>query len=172
MKAEPEEMPGPSLDVMFAVASTRIQKTPPDTSALVVRAKDSIRRPADLAGKTVSSGLVNSINYMHMQDWLQKHGVDSKTVRFLEMPFPQMADALFQNRLDAVMVVEPFLTIMMNSGNARILGHPYLEILPGMDARGSFLHRHSPRTSRRRSTGAHQTGDSRRFDLVSHCASS
>jgi len=51
----------------------------------------------------------------------------------LEIPFPQMPDALFQNRLDAVWAVEPFLTVMLRSGNARIFAQPYLENLPGMD---------------------------------------
>ena len=51
---------------------------------------------------------------------------------------PQMSDALLQNRLDAVWAVEPFLTLMMKSGNARILGYPYLDNLPGMDLTAFF----------------------------------
>jgi NitT/TauT family transport system substrate-binding protein len=99
----------------------------------MVRADDNIREAKDLVGKTISAGLVNSVNYIHMQDWLQKRGVDPKTVRFLEIPFPQMADALFAKRLDAVWNVEPFVTIMMGSGKARILAHPMLDNQPGMD---------------------------------------
>ncbi len=37
-------------------------------------------------------------------------------IEFLELPFPQMADALFQNRLDAVWNVEPFVTFMLQVG--------------------------------------------------------
>jgi ABC-type nitrate/sulfonate/bicarbonate transport system substrate-binding protein len=44
-----------------------------------------------------------------------------------------MADALFQNRLDAVWNVEPFLTFMVRSGNARVISYPYQENVPGMD---------------------------------------
>ncbi len=125
---------GNGLGVMFFAAGARINSAPPDNSALVVRTGDTIQRPADLAGKKVSVGLVGgSINYIHMQEWLQKKGVDPKTIQFLEIPFSQMADALLRNRLDAVWAVEPFLTIMMQSGNARILAHPYLDNLPGMD---------------------------------------
>jgi ABC-type nitrate/sulfonate/bicarbonate transport system substrate-binding protein len=64
--------------------------------------------------------------------------VDAKSVALQEIPFPQMADALFQNRLDAVWAVEPFLTIMLKSGNARVLAYPYLENLPGMDLTAFF----------------------------------
>ena len=88
-----------------------------------MRAASEIQRPADLAGKKVSVGLINSINHVHMIEWLKKNGVDAKAVQFQEIPFPQMSDALLQNRLDAVWAVEPFLTLMMKSGNARILGY-------------------------------------------------
>jgi NitT/TauT family transport system substrate-binding protein len=130
---EPMVARGNGLDLMFAVAGCRIRPTPPDNSALLVRTKDNIQRPADLAGKKISAGLVNSINYVHMLEWLQNRGVDPKSMQFLEIPFPQMGDALFQNRLDAVWAVEPFLTFMLKSGNARILARPYQDNMPGMD---------------------------------------
>ena len=44
-----------------------------------------------------------------------------------------MPDALFQNRIDAVWAVEPFLTIMLKTGKARIFAQPYLKNIPGMD---------------------------------------
>ncbi len=130
---EPMIARGNGLDVMFAVPSARLRSSPPDNNALLVRAEDAIRAPADLAGKKISSGLINSVNYIHMVEWLRKRGVDAKSVQFLEIPFPQMADALFQKRLDAVWNVEPFVTVMMQTGKARVLGYPYLDNIPGMD---------------------------------------
>jgi len=135
---EPMIARGNGLDLMFAVPTARIRREPPDNSALVVRAESDIRGPADLAGKTVSVGLINSINHIHMVEWLRKHGVDAKAVQFQEIPFPQMADALFQKRLDAVWAVEPFLTVMVKSGKARVLAYPYLDNLPGMDITAFF----------------------------------
>ena len=98
-----------------------------------MRTDDTIRTPADLAGKKVSAGLINSVNYVHMVEWLQKKGVDHNKVEFLEVPFPQMADALFQKRLDAVWNVEPFVTFMTKSGKARVLAYPFIDNIPGMD---------------------------------------
>jgi NitT/TauT family transport system substrate-binding protein len=135
---EPMIARGNGLDLMLAIPTARINNAPPDNSAMVVRADSDIRRAADLSGKKVSVGLINSINHVHMVEWLRKSGVDGKSVQFIEIPFPQMADALLQNRLDAVWAVEPFLTIMRKSGNARILGHPYLDNLPGMDITAFF----------------------------------
>ena len=130
---EPMVARGNGLDMVFAVAGTHTRKTPPDNSALLVRADGEIKTAKDLAGKKISAGLIHSVNYVHMQEWLHKHGVDPKTITFLEIPFPQMADALFQKRLDAVWNVEPFVTFMMKSGKAKLLAYPYIETIPGMD---------------------------------------
>src|SRR6516164_9609736 len=129
---------GNGLDLMFLAPGVRIRSQPPDNSALLVRADNSIRGPADLAGKKVSAGLINSVNYVHMLEWLQKHGVDRSKIEFLEVPFPQMADALFQKRVDAVWNVEPFVTFMTKSGKARVLAYPYQETIPGMEIANYF----------------------------------
>lgn len=130
---EPMVARGNGLDIVFAVAGTHTRKSPPDNSALLVRDDGEVKIAKDLAGKKISAGLINSVNYVHMQEWLHKHDVDAKTITFLEIPFPQMADALFQKRLDAVWNVEPFLTFMMKSGKAKLLAYPYIETIPGMD---------------------------------------
>ncbi len=135
---EPMIARGNGLDMMLALPTARIRSVPPDNSGLVVRANSDIQRAADLAGKKVSVGLINSINHVHMVEWLRKSGVDAKTVQFVEIPFPQMGDALLQNRLDAVWAVEPFLTIMRKSGNVRVLGYPYQDNLPEMDLTAFF----------------------------------
>jgi NitT/TauT family transport system substrate-binding protein len=129
---------GNGFDLMFLAAGVHIHDHPPDNSALLVRTDGSVRSAADLVGKNVSVGLINSINYVHMLAWLQKHGVDPQKVQFLEIPFPQMADALFQKRLDAVWNVEPFVTFMIQGGKAEVLSYPYLETLPGMDVANYF----------------------------------
>jgi NitT/TauT family transport system substrate-binding protein len=130
---EPMIARGNGLDIMLAVASTRLRSAAPDNNALLVRVQDPIKTAGDLVGKKISAGLINSVNYIHMVEWLRKRGIDPKSVQFLEIPFPQMADALFQNRLDAVWNVEPFVTVMLKSGKARVLAYPYVDNLPGMD---------------------------------------
>ena len=124
---------GNGLDLMFLAAGVHTKTEPPDNNGVLVRTDDSVRTPADLAGKKISAGLLNSINYIHMVEWLQKKGVDAGKIEFLEIPFPQMADALFQKRLDAVWNVEPFVTFMTKSGKARVLAYPFIDNIPGMD---------------------------------------
>jgi NitT/TauT family transport system substrate-binding protein len=129
---------GNGLELMFLAGACHIRTEPPDNSGLLVRSDDSINKPADLAGKKISAGLINSVNYVHMLEWLDKNGVDRSKIEFLEVPFPQMADALFQKRLDAVWNVEPFVTFMTKSGKGRVLAYPYLDNLPGMDIANYF----------------------------------
>lgn len=130
---EPLVARGNGLDIVYVVAQTRLVSKPPDNTYMLVRADDAIKGPKDLAGKTVSAGLINSVNYIHTFVWLRKYGVDPKSVRFLEVPFPQMNDGLFQKRIDAAFNVEPFATFALKTGKARSIGHPYMETIPGMD---------------------------------------
>src|SRR4029077_18713874 len=110
---------GTALDIMLVVPSARIRPEASDNSAIVVKANSAIHKPAELAGKRASVGLLNSINHIHFIEWMRRHGGDAKTVQLTEIPFPQMADALMQDRLDAVWAVEPFFTILKKSGNVR-----------------------------------------------------
>src|ERR1041385_5686158 len=118
---EPMIARGNGLDLMFAVPTARVHRTQSDNSALVVRTDSDLKGPAGLAGKKVSVTLTNSTTHIPFVEWLRKNGVDAKTVALQEIPFPQMADALLQKRLDAVWAVEPFLAILLKSGNARVL---------------------------------------------------
>jgi NitT/TauT family transport system substrate-binding protein len=105
---EPMVARGNRLDIMLAVPNTRIRPGPPDNSGVVVRDKDPIKSAKDLAGKRIAADLINSVNYLHLHEWMQKAGADPKSAQFMEIPFPQMPDALFQNRVDAVWAVSRF----------------------------------------------------------------
>jgi NitT/TauT family transport system substrate-binding protein len=130
---EPLIARGNGLDVMYLINNTRIRPTPPDNSGIAVRAADPINGPKDLVGKRISAGLINGPNHVHLKEWLTRGGVDPASVQYFELPFPQMTDALLQNRLDAVWSVEPFLTFLLKSGSARVIAYPYQGNVPNMD---------------------------------------
>jgi NitT/TauT family transport system substrate-binding protein len=130
---EPLIARGNGLDVMYLLNNTRIRATPPDNSGIAVRTADPINGPKDLVGKRISAGLINGPNHVHLKEWLTRGGVDPAGIQYFELPFPQMTDALLQNRLDAVWSVEPFLTLLLKSGNARVIAYPYQGNVPGMD---------------------------------------
>jgi NitT/TauT family transport system substrate-binding protein len=130
---EPIVARGNGLDVMFAVANCQLRSEAPHSYGLYVRDADPIRKPADLVGKRVSAGLINSVGHVHTLEWLRRNGVDPKGIQFLELPLPQMHDALLNNRIDAAWIVEPFVQILNQAGKGRPLSHPYHENVRGMD---------------------------------------
>jgi NitT/TauT family transport system substrate-binding protein len=118
-----------------------------ETNAVVVPKDSPVKTAADLNGKTFGILTVKSIQQVMAMAWADKNGGDSKTLKFIEIPYPQMPSALAQHLVDAVIVTEPFLTIAKNSG--RVLAyHPEDAIAPSFvavawGATGAWLQTHA-----------------------------
>lgn len=98
------------------------------TDVLMVLKDSPIQSGADLSGKVVAvNGLGNVIQY-GTEQWIDNHGGDSKKVKWVEIPFPVMAAALQQHRVDAATVVEPFVSNAKNI--ARGIGSVFEAIAP------------------------------------------
>lgn len=118
-------------DLKILGGFSKSRPTPPDNSALLVKKDSPVKSVADLQGKVVAAGLLNSVNQIFTKALLKKHGVDPAKVTFVEIPFPNMRDALDNNQVEAIFNVEPFLTVMMETGKYRVLTYPNQEIQPG-----------------------------------------
>lgn len=68
---------------------------------LTVLKNGPIKSAKDLDGKTVAVNSLNNISSVSVQAWVDKNGGDWKSVKFVEMPFPQMPDAVRAGRVDA-----------------------------------------------------------------------
>jgi ABC-type nitrate/sulfonate/bicarbonate transport system substrate-binding protein len=84
-----------------------------------VTQSSTIRAAKDFSGKTVAVNGLKNVNQIPTQAWIDKNGGDSKTVKFVEMPYPQMPVALDQGQIDAAALAEPFITL--NRGKFRII---------------------------------------------------
>ena len=71
---------------------------------LTVLKSGPIKSAKDLAGKVVAVNGLNNISSVSVQAWIDKNGGDAKSVRFVEMPFPQMPDAVRAGRVDAASI--------------------------------------------------------------------
>jgi len=69
-----------------------------------------IKSPAGLAGKTIAVNLTNNIQTLLTNAELKANGVNPASVKYVVIPFPNMAAALKAGQVDAVSVVEPFIT--------------------------------------------------------------
>jgi NitT/TauT family transport system substrate-binding protein len=94
--------------VVLAPAQLYNAKSP---TAFLVKARTStIKTGADLDGRTVAVPSLGGELHLDTRLWVDQHGGDSKSVHFVEMPFPQMVPALKQGRIDAATITEPQFT--------------------------------------------------------------
>lgn len=97
---------------------------------LIMVPKDSpIQKASDLNGKTIALNGLKDLQQICAMAWVDKHGGDSKTLKFIEVPFPQMGGAMDQKRVDAALPVEPFASA--DKATARSLG----DVLDGVGSR-------------------------------------
>jgi len=77
---------------------------------LLVLKDGEIQEPTDLEGKTIAVNTLNNICEVTIKSSLEDMGVDVSTLKFAEMPFPDMNAALEAGQVDGACVVEPFVT--------------------------------------------------------------
>lgn len=144
----------PSNIVSIAVAQSRgikLQIVSPQTAAakdrshdaILVRGDSPIKRAKDLEGKTIAVNAVNSIGTLTASRAIEKDGGDYKSVKWIELPQGDAMTALATGNVDAIWIVEPFVTIGENRGFRNLLS-AYNETHPGfveatMVATESFL---------------------------------
>jgi NitT/TauT family transport system substrate-binding protein len=97
-------------------------------AGLLVLNDSPIHNARDFAGKTVGISGLRGITEAGTLNWIDKNGGDSKTVRFLDLPFPEMASAVAAHRIDAALVTEPVLSAALNTKQFRVVADPYSAI--------------------------------------------
>lgn len=80
------------------------------TDQLAVLNASTITKASDLNGKTVGLVVLKSSQQVAAMAWVDKHGGDSRSLKFVEIPFTEMAPALEQGRVDAAAMAEPLIT--------------------------------------------------------------
>ena len=88
---------------------------------LLVLPGSPIKRPADLAGKTVAVNILNNIQTLTFNEVLRANNVDPATVKYRAVSFPLMDKALANGDVDAVHTAEPFGTVFEQKLPARMV---------------------------------------------------
>lgn len=89
--------------------------------AIMVPPNSPIQSAKDFNGKTFGCAALNTIAEYLPRAWVDKHGGDSSTMKFVEVPFPQEVPAMTAGRIDACYLVEPFLTMSLKQQTAKLL---------------------------------------------------
>ena len=114
---------GLGFEVIAAGSNTGA--TAPDLAGLVSKKGSSFKTGKDFEGKRIAVNTRNNIIWLYARAWVQATGGDPDKVTYLEVPFPQMIDAVKGDRVDAAFVVEPFLSAGVRSDAVQIVGWPY-----------------------------------------------
>lgn len=97
-------------DATAAVPGYAVVSTMPDSSITSIN---------QLAGKRIAVTARFTIAHLLAETQLKAANVDSSTVQWVEMPFPQMAGALSSGQIDAAFLVEPFVQQAVKQIGAR-----------------------------------------------------
>lgn len=88
----------------------------PDTYGLVALPSSGITKPADLKGKTIGVNITKNIQSLTINADLKADGVNPSSVKYVQIPFPDMISALKAHRVDTISLVEPFLAAALSGG--------------------------------------------------------
>lgn len=99
-----------------------------DTGCIMVRSDSLVKDLKDLVGKNVATNQLGSLPHVAATAILTENGVDAKAVGFAPMPFPDMLGALKQDRVDALLIVEPFMTQGLKSGGVTCMSALYTRV--------------------------------------------
>jgi NitT/TauT family transport system substrate-binding protein len=100
---------------IIAAANAFDVKQPPN--GMLVAANPAMHTGKDFNGKIIGSPGLNTLGEYGVRAWVDANGGDSTTLRFVEIPFSDMAGALGTGRIDAAYVAEPFLSGAAKAGH-------------------------------------------------------
>lgn len=115
---------------IIACAGMSLSTAPTDIT--MVGIDSPIKTAADLNGKVIAVNAIGNVLMYATQAWMDKNGGNSKTVKWIEMPFPAMAEAIAAKRVDGATMAEPFVSAAKNV--ARALASPMDAIAPTIPA--------------------------------------
>jgi NitT/TauT family transport system substrate-binding protein len=106
---------------MFAAGGNYSTNSP--TTVLAVAKNAPFKIAKDLNGKTIGVSTLRDLQQASVMKWVDVNGGDSSTLKFIEIPVPEMAPALSAGRIDGACELEPSLTYSKN--DIRIFGKCY-----------------------------------------------
>jgi NitT/TauT family transport system substrate-binding protein len=101
-----------------------------DETAVMVPAKSSIRSIKDLAGTTIGVNTLQNVSQLSISAGMDRAGVDSKSVKYTEVPFPEALPTIESGDVDAAFFGEPFTTLGERA-KARTSFRPFSAGVPG-----------------------------------------
>ncbi|MGP3914724.1 ABC transporter substrate-binding protein [Nonomuraea sp. 10N515B] len=102
-----------------------------DFSAVLVKPDSPIKTAKDLAGKKISVNQLKNIGDTTVRASVRNAGGDPTGIEFVELPFPDAPAALQSGQVDAIWVVEPFVSQAISQG-ARPVAWNFADAAPNL----------------------------------------
>jgi NitT/TauT family transport system substrate-binding protein len=121
------------LNFQIVVPTSFVGTGPPDElGGLLIRKGSGMNKGAALTGKRAGVLVLNNLPWLCTRLWIDSTGGDSSKVNFVEVPNPQMADALVGGRVDIVASIDPFFSAAMQSLSDKIevAAYAYSQTMP------------------------------------------
>ncbi|MDP9292894.1 MAG: ABC transporter substrate-binding protein [Actinomycetota bacterium] len=115
------------------VAPGEVSPTDPkdDNSALMVPKDSDISSAKDMEGKKIGVNTLKNIAGLTIEASLAKEGVDPKSLKLVEVPFPEMQKVVERGDIDVGFFNEPF-TSQAEAAGARSIVKPYTATAPNL----------------------------------------
>jgi NitT/TauT family transport system substrate-binding protein len=122
--------------VLVAPSGGNSVKSPID--AIVVPKGSAIKTGADLNGKTMVTSALLNILQIQVSAWMDKHGGDWKSVKWVEARPPEEGALIATNHVDAGTITDPFLSSAIGTGGVQLLAYTGSEVSPLVVEGGYF----------------------------------
>jgi len=99
------------IPLRIIIEGAPIGSGPPDPGALLKRKGEPLKNGKDLEGKVVGVNALRDVQWMFVTAWVKATGGDPDKMQIVEVPLPAMVDALKAKRVDAALVLDPFMTM-------------------------------------------------------------
>ncbi len=113
------------FDFTFIAAGAFFGSANRKAAGILVKKDSPIQSVKDLAGKKIAVNALQSVNHLAVLAIADFHGVDLKTLKFVEVPMPSQAAAVKEGAVDACHNVEPFISASEAEGTTRFLYGPF-----------------------------------------------
>lgn len=119
------------IDVRVVAGLTDFGKTAAtDPSGLIVPGSSKLASFKDLAGKTVAVSGLKSVTQAGIEAAVAADGGSAQSVKFVQIPMPNIPAAVASGSADAGFVVDPFLGAAEAKG-LKVLGKPLSQVAAG-----------------------------------------
>ena len=116
------------IDLHFIAGGNTLN--PPDTTGLFVRRGENVKTGKDFEGKTLAINDTHSLQWMYARGWIKLTGGDPDKVTYRAVPFPDMADAVKNKRVDGIIPSEPFFSMNRADPTLELIANPGRAVFP------------------------------------------